>query len=159
MDAPTMQPVQQQTAPQNPLPPNAMREIGLTAIAAFNDPQRRADYFDILYDDDIVLHGYTPQPIVGKAAVRGFYDQMFDAFPDAHVATEAMYVAGDHLRWRFRFAGTHRGDFLGVPGTGATFDIPGITVLRFGEARCVERWSVADFLGLLMQVGARVAVG
>ncbi len=65
-----------------------------------------------------------------------------------------MHVDGDTLTWRFRFAGTHEGTFLGVPGTGGRFEVPGITVLRFGASRCVERWSVTDFLGILMQVGA-----
>ncbi|MBL8929013.1 MAG: ester cyclase [Kineosporiaceae bacterium] len=135
-----------------------MRQTGLAAIECFNDPQRRAQYFDILYADDVVLHGYTPEPIVGKAAVREFYAQITEAFPDARVSIEAVYVDGDHLTMRFRFSGTHVGTFLGVPGTGRPFDIPGITVLRFGETRCVERWSVADFLGLLMQVGAAGAL-
>ncbi len=136
-----------------------IKQTGLAAIECFNDPQRRARYFEILYDDDVVLHGYTPEPLEGKPAARAFYDQIFAAFPDAHVTTDAMHVDGDHLTWRYRFAGTHVGDFLGVPGTGRTFEIPGITVLRFGATRCVERWSVADFLGLLAQVGAVAVPG
>jgi steroid delta-isomerase-like uncharacterized protein len=131
-----------------------MKQTGLAAIECFNDPTRRAEYFEVLYDQDVVLHGNTPDPLVGRSAVRAFYDQIWAAFPDARVSTEAMYVDADHLSWRFRFSGTHVGDFLGVPGTGKTFEIPGITVLRFGDTRCVERWSVADFLGLLVQVGA-----
>jgi hypothetical protein len=31
--------------------------------------------------------------------------------------------------------------------------MPGITILRFDAGRCVERWSQADFLGLLGQLG------
>jgi predicted ester cyclase len=131
-----------------------MKRTGLTAIECFNDPARRAEYFDVLYDDAVALHGYTPEPLVGKPAVRAFYDQIWAAFPDAQVATDAMYVDGDHLTWRFRFGGTHAGDFLGVPGTGRSVEIDGITVLRFGSGRCVERWSVSDFLALLVQIGA-----
>jgi predicted ester cyclase len=57
------------------------------------------------------------------------------------------------LGWRFRFAGTHLGDFNGIPATGKPFDIAGMTMLHFGERRCVERWSVADFLSLMIQIG------
>jgi hypothetical protein len=32
--------------------------------------------------------------------------------------------------------------------------LPGITILRFAGGRCVERWSQADFLYLLQQLGA-----
>lgn len=136
-----------------------MKQTGLDAIECFNDPQRRDEYFERLYDDAVVLHGYSPDPLVGMPAVRAFYDQIFSAFPDAHVTTDAMHTDGSFLTWRFRFAGTHTGEFLGVPGTGKTFEIPGITVLQFGDTRCVQRWSVADFLGLLMQVGAGVVAG
>jgi predicted ester cyclase len=131
-----------------------MKETGLKAIEFFNDPTRRAEYFETLYDDDVVLHGYTPTPLTPKSAVVEFYRQIFVAFPDAHVHTDALLTDGDHLIWRFRFAGTHQGDFLGVPATGKPFEVPGMTILRFGASRCVERWSVTDFLGILAQVGA-----
>lgn len=101
-----------------------------------------------------MLHGYTPEPLVGKPAVRAFYQPIFDAFPDCRVATEQLLVEGDHLAWRFRFAGTHRGELQGVPASGRPFDVPGITILRFGERRCVERWSVADLRSLMEQIGA-----
>jgi predicted ester cyclase len=104
--------------------------------------------------DDVVLHGYTPEPLTPKATVKGFYQVLFDAFPDCHVDTEAMYVQRDVLTWRFRFSGTHTGTFQGIPPSGRSFSIPGITILRFGANRCVERWSVADFLGMMIQIGA-----
>jgi predicted ester cyclase len=70
------------------------------------------------------------------------------------VDTEAIYVEGDVLTWRFRFSGTHTGTFQGLPPSGRSFSIPGITILRFGAHRCVERWSVANFLGMMIQIGA-----
>ncbi len=50
--------------------------------------------------------------------------------------------------------GVHQGDFMGVAPTQRQYQLPGITVLRFGGAQVVERWSSADFLGLLTQLGA-----
>ena len=95
-----------------------------------------------------------PQPIAGKPAVKVFYQALFDAFPDCHVATDHQMVEGSDLAWRFRFAGTHTGTFQGAPPSGRPFEINGITILRFGERRCVERWAVADFLTLMVQIGA-----
>ena len=40
------------------------------------------------------------------------------------------------------------------PGERAALDIPGITVLRFGERRSVERWWAADYLTMMIQIGA-----
>ena len=49
--------------------------------------------------------------------------------------------------------GTHVGDLMGVPA-GTPIALPGITTMRFGGDRVLERWSQADMLGLLVQVGA-----
>ena len=134
--------------------PEQIRETALSAAECFNDPPRRDEYFERLYDDGIVLHGYSPEPLVGKPAVKAFYAPLFTAFPDCHVETDAMLVDGSQLAWRFRFSGTHRGDFQGMPASGRSFEVPGITILRFGDRRCEERWSVTDFLSMMMQIGA-----
>jgi hypothetical protein len=41
-----------------------------------------------------------------------------------------------------------------VPATGTPIALPGITILHFHDGRCVERFSQADMLGLLIQIGA-----
>ena len=50
--------------------------------------------------------------------------------------------------------GEHRGDSMGVPGTGRPSVPEGITMMRFRRDRVVERWTSADFLGLMVQLGA-----
>ena len=102
----------------------------LSAAECFNDPPRRDEYFERLYDDGIVLHGYSPEPLVGKSAVKAFYAPLFIAFPDCHVETDAMLVDGSQLAWRFRFSGTHQGDFQGMPASGRSFEVPGIATLE-----------------------------
>jgi predicted ester cyclase len=62
---------------------------------------------------------------------------------------------GDKITIRFTLSRRHEGAFLGVPATGTEIVLPGITILRFGAAgKTVERWSNADMLGLLVQLGA-----
>ncbi len=128
-------------------------EILTQALVCFGDPARRESYFD-LYSDDIVLHGYQGvEP--GLASVKAFYySQIWAPFPDAAVLLEETLEVGDKLVVRFKMTGTHQGPFLGVPATGKAIVMPGITVLRFEAAKCVERWSCADFLGVLAQLGA-----
>ena len=43
---------------------------------------------------------------------------------------------------------------MGVPATGEAIALPGIAILHFAGGRCVQRWSSADMLGLLVQLGA-----
>ena len=95
--------------------PDDIKRTAQAAIECFNDPARRDEYFDKLYEDDIVLHGYTPEPLTTKAAVKGFYQVFLDAFPDVRTDIEAMYVEGDALTLRLRFSGTHTGTIQRIP--------------------------------------------
>jgi steroid delta-isomerase-like uncharacterized protein len=105
-----------------------------------------------LYRDDAVLHGYAGvEP--GIESIRSFYRAFFDAFPASKLELQDVLAADDRIACRFVVSGVHRGPFQGVPATHKPFSLPGITILRFADGRCVERWSQADFLSLLQQLG------
>ena len=106
-----------------------------------------------LYDDAISLHGYSPQPM-SKTEVRGFYTMIFAAFPGSTLTIDETIVEGDRVALRFVQQGTHAGVFMGLPASGKDFAMTGQTVLHFRDGRVVERWSSADMLGLLVQLGA-----
>jgi predicted ester cyclase len=48
---------------------------------------------------------------------------------------------------------------MGVPPSGRDVVLPGMTILKFVNGSVVERWSNADMLGLMVQVGAVPAPG
>jgi steroid delta-isomerase-like uncharacterized protein len=106
-----------------------------------------------LYDEGIRLHGYGPEPM-DKTAVRAFYEAVFAAFDGPQLEFHEVFGSGDSLVIRFTMAGVHSGEFMGVPATGKAIALPGITILHFADGRCIERWSSADMLGLLVQLGA-----
>ena len=107
----------------------------------------------MLYADGIRLHGYTPEPI-DKAGVEAFYRGIFAAFGAPQLVFHDALESGDSVTIRFTMTGTHVGDFMGVPATGRAIALPGITILRFAGDTVIERWSSADMLGLLIQLGA-----
>lgn len=67
---------------------------------------------------------------------------------------QATIPADDTVTSRFTLTGRHERPFLGVPATGIEITACGITILRFHDGRCVERWSCADMLSVLVQIGA-----
>jgi hypothetical protein len=115
-----------------------------------------------LYDDSIKLHGYSPEPM-GKADVRAFYEHVVASLGanGGPPALEFQEVLSDGNLYccRFTMSGIHCGPFLGVAATGKPYSIGGITVMRFSDDRVVERWSNADMLGLLVQLGAILPSG
>jgi len=105
-----------------------------------------------LYHPEIRLHGYSPAPL-GRPEVRGFYAGFFEAFPGAQLEFDQIISEGSLLMVRFHCDVVHRGPFLGAAATGRSARLEGHTSMRFLGEQVLERWSTADFLGLLTQLG------
>jgi steroid delta-isomerase-like uncharacterized protein len=127
------------------------REALSEALASWNAGD--LDGYLRLYDEDIRLHGYSPEPM-GKAEVRGFYQGIFSAFDTPRLVFDEVLWDGGVCAIRFTMTGRHVQEFMGVPATGTAITLPGITILHFRGDRVIERFSQADMLGLLVQVGA-----
>jgi steroid delta-isomerase-like uncharacterized protein len=106
-----------------------------------------------LYDDGIALYGYSETPM-DKPMVAAFYRGIRDAIHDSRIEVHDVMEDGARLCARFTMTGVHGGELAGVPATGRPISQDGITILRFEGDRCVERWSVADMLAVLVQIGA-----
>jgi hypothetical protein len=91
------------------------------AVAAFNDPGRREEYFE-LYDAAVVLYGYPPG-CEGLEGAKAFYRRLWRERPDVALVLEEVLADGDVLSVAFRY-GSDRGQ----------------TRLRFENGRVVERW-------------------
>jgi predicted ester cyclase len=106
-----------------------------------------------LYDESIRLHGYSPEPM-NKAEVRTFYEGVFSAFDTPKLDFHEVLWDGDACAIRYTMTGRHVGEFMGVPPTSTEITLPGITIMHFDGGRVIERFSQADMLGLLVQIGA-----
>jgi predicted ester cyclase len=122
------------------------------ALEAFNDPDRREDYFQ-LYDGSAVLHRSPPlEP--GLQSIKAWYRSLWAAFPDANITLGNVVAEGDFVANNFRLRGTHRGPFLGVAASGKRIDVEGVTILQFVKGKCVERWSQTDVMGIMRQISS-----
>ena len=123
----------------------------LDALEAFNDAQRREDYFQ-LYAEEAVLHR-SPPLAPGIESIKQWYRSLWAAFPDVRITLGNLVAEGDFVANNFRLQGTHRGAFLGVPASGKRVDVEGVTILKFADEKCVERWSQTDVMGIMRQIG------
>ena len=107
--------------------------------------------FDVLAEltipsfiDHSLPPGVTPAQIIG----------VFRAgFPDLTLTVEDQAAENDRVVTRWTVHGTHTGDFSGIPATGKTMTMPGITIQRLKNGKLVEAWVQYDQLGLLQQLG------
>ena len=109
---------------------------------------------DELLADDFVEHEELPPGVPqGKGAPRAMMTMMRGAFPDFHARVEELLEDGDKVIARVRFAGTHRGEFMGIPATGKRFDIAVIDIIEFRDGKGVAHWGVMDMAGMMEQLG------
>jgi steroid delta-isomerase-like uncharacterized protein len=88
-----------------------------------------------------------PEGVKARIAV---YQNALEGYWDV----QEIHSAGDRVVVRWIGRGTHTGELMGVPATGATVAVDAITILRIADGQIAEEWTVWDALGLLQQVGA-----
>jgi predicted ester cyclase len=132
-----------------------MAEGNAAAYRAALDRANEGDLDGYLsfYSDDVVFGGVSPEPM-DKAGVVAFHENFYGAFPGTQVEVLDLIESGDQLAARLLLSGPHEGAFLGAPATGNDVQLAITTILTVRDGKCVERWSTADMLGLLIQVGA-----
>ena len=108
---------------------------------------------DELLHDDFVEHEAMPGMPTGPEAPKAMAAMFREAFPDLRVEVDDTVEEGDKLVVRCRFLGTHRGEFMGRPATGRSFEINGIDILEFEGDQVIAHWGVVDTAGMMEQLG------
>jgi steroid delta-isomerase-like uncharacterized protein len=131
-------------------------EQNLELVRRFLDGINRHD-LDVL--DEVCAPSYlahfpgTPGPLT-REGIKPVWAQFFAAFPDLTHALEDIFADGDRVVVRMALAGTHAGEFMGMPPTGRAVAIGSINFLRCVDGRIAEQWIDFDGLGMLQQLGA-----
>ena len=118
---------------------------------------RQPERADAFLTDDFVRHnpGRPQRNEPGNADdVRRARENLAD-FPDLHITIEDLIAEGDQVVVRLSWTGTQQAplEVWGAPATGrrASYELVAIYRVRCGQL--AEQWIVADYLGLLRQVG------
>jgi len=79
--------------------------------------------------------------------------RFISGFPDFHETIEDIIAEGDKVWVRFRFTGTHTGEYLGLAPTGKKITIECVDIFRMVDGKAVEEWEVSDGLDSLIHLG------
>ena len=107
--------------------------------------------------DDLAIEAYDehdplPGQGTGRAGLKDRARMLIEAF-DPHFTIEDMIAEGDKVVVRWRNAGNHVGEFMGMAPSGKSFEIAGIDVHRLDGDRLAEHWHVVDMLSQMQQLG------
>jgi len=126
--------------------------IGLHAAIATQDVEKVLSF----YTDDIFMEQVIGDGVIihGKEEARLFLTQLFAAFPDFRMELGSCIASGDWACYLWVMSGTHRGDYMGIPGTGKSFSIRGNTVAKLREGKNSQLFLYYDSASFLRQLGA-----
>jgi steroid delta-isomerase-like uncharacterized protein len=108
---------------------------------------------DLLASDIIMHHPSSPQPVTGVKNVVGFLGAFRAGFPDMRMKVEFAFGDGKMVAVRWQMSGTHTAELFGIPPSGKSVSVAGISLLRFSDGKVVEDWVSEDSLGLMQQIG------
>jgi steroid delta-isomerase-like uncharacterized protein len=75
-------------------------------------------------------------------------------FDDRKIEAEYLETPDGRVVENWVFTGTHTGDAMGLPPSGAAIVIRGIEIFRITEGRITERWGVIDVSDVMQKAGA-----
>lgn len=106
------------------------------------------------YEDDIVWRNVAMGEVyTGKAAVRGFLDQLFVALPDLSLDVTFRVPRGGFVAEEYVIRGTHRGPMFGLPATGRAVELPAVSMVEMRHARFAEDHFYFDAASAMRQMG------
>jgi predicted ester cyclase len=101
---------------------------------------------------DYVEHDPLPGQGDGREGVVDRFSMLLRGLAP-RFTVEDVVAEGDKVVVRWTNAGTHAGEFAGIPPTGKAFTIGGIDIYRVRDGLLCEHWHQLDQLSMLGQLG------
>lgn len=108
--------------------------------------------------ENLIASGYQAhlgnQPPLDSAGHSRFSAAFYAAFPDLEHTIQQVIAHETSVAVRFRLAGTHSGDFMGVPASGRSVDIGAIAIMTVTDGAVQTLHGQFDQWALMEQIGA-----
>lgn len=104
------------------------------------------------FTDSITLIS-SPKNIVGIADFKAYYQNFLTGFSDIKFTMVNVFGQGDNIVKHWNFKGTHSGDFFGIPATGKTVDIDGVTLVKMKDGKIAQEQDFMDNMLFMQQLG------
>lgn len=104
------------------------------------------------FDESIVMIA-NPENIVGIDAFKAYYQNFLTGFSDIQFTVVEILGSEDKIVKQFNFKGRHSGDFFGIPPTGKTVDLNGVTIAKMKNGKIVQEQDFFDNMLFMQQLG------
>ncbi|RZJ69143.1 ester cyclase [Flavobacterium sp.] len=115
--------------------------------------ERKIDLINTdMFEKDVVLVT-SPENIKGIEAFKAYYNNYLVGFSDVKFTIIDAYGQDDRIVKHWRFEGKHTGLFFGIPATGKSVDIEGVTLVKMKNGKIAQEQDFVDNLEFMNQLG------
>jgi uncharacterized protein len=107
---------------------------------------------DSNFTKDVMMHS-NPKDVVGIDSARAYYANYLTGFSNITFTIKDVFGQGEKLMKHWNFKGTHTGNFFGIPATGKTVSLEGVTLVRMSNGKIAEERDFFDNLDFMTQLG------
>lgn len=107
---------------------------------------------DTNFDNNITLVS-NPENVVGIENFKSCYSNFTKGFSEVEFTIENLFGQDDNLMKHWNFKGKHSGEFFGIPATGKSVDISGVTLVKMKDGKIVQEQDFMDNLIFMGQLG------
>ena len=95
----------------------------------------------------------SPQNIVGIEGFKAYYQNFLTGFSEINFTIVDIFGQGDKIVKHWNFKGKHTGNFFGIPATGKTVNIEGVTLVKMKNGKIAQEQDFMDNMVFMQQLG------
>ncbi|MFD2290374.1 ester cyclase [Mariniflexile gromovii] len=95
----------------------------------------------------------SPENIVGIDNFKAYYQNFITGFSDIKFTVIDIFGQDDKIVKHWNFKGKHTGDFFGIPATGKSVDIEGVTIAKMKHGKIAQEQDFMDNTVFMQQLG------
>ncbi|WMI65644.1 ester cyclase [Aestuariibaculum sp. YM273] len=104
------------------------------------------------FTDDITLVT-SPENIVGIDNLKAYYQNFLTGFSDIKFTVIQVFGQDDNIVKHWNFKGNHTGAFFGIPATGKSVNINGVTLVKMKDGKIAQEEDFMDNMVFMQQLG------
>jgi steroid delta-isomerase-like uncharacterized protein len=118
--------------------------------------ERKFEVADEIFSEDFVTHSISNEPPIwegkGPNSMKKHIEHWLLSVPDMRFIAHHLIADDQQVVIHWMATGTHKGDWMGIPATGKTLQLLGVTISRVEDGKITQNMTIVDSLGLLQQL-------
>ncbi len=103
--------------------------------------------------DENVTGVTSPENMVGIEAFKAYYQNFLTGFSERNFEIINIFGQNDNIVKHWRFKGNHTGNFFGIPTTGKSINIEGVTLVKMKNGKILQEQDFMDNTLFMQQLG------